>query len=186
MSEAGARFSAGLAELVLIVQDVPSAARFYRDVVGLVPETEPDAGLWELRGSAKVHTFSAVMCWVACDRLARIAVQIGQAQRAAYCAHLRFDDLSILSLSPELFFRWQDGALELRPMKGTRPRGRWPAEVIALHFGNAQGPHPIKLIDCLNAFGCGSYAKPRAQGRNRLHDRKTMRIDTQSVNKGFV
>jgi GH15 family glucan-1,4-alpha-glucosidase len=26
---------------------------------------QPDAGLWELRGSARVHTFSAVMCWAA-------------------------------------------------------------------------------------------------------------------------
>src|SRR5450830_1878405 len=45
---------------------------------------QPDAGLWELRGSARVHTFSAVMCWVACDRLARIARQLGLAERAAY------------------------------------------------------------------------------------------------------
>ena len=34
---------------------------------------QPDAGLWELRGSTRVHTFSSVMCWAACDRLARIA-----------------------------------------------------------------------------------------------------------------
>ncbi len=45
---------------------------------------EPDAGLWELRGTARVHTFSSVMCWVACDRLARIAVQIGLPDRATY------------------------------------------------------------------------------------------------------
>ena len=45
---------------------------------------EPDAGLWELRGTARVHTFSSVMCWVACDRLARIAVKLGLADRAAY------------------------------------------------------------------------------------------------------
>ena len=32
--------SRGFAELVLIVQDVPAAAGFYRDVVGLVPEHE--------------------------------------------------------------------------------------------------------------------------------------------------
>ena len=31
---------------------------------------QPDAGLWELRGTARVHTFSTVMCWAACDRLA--------------------------------------------------------------------------------------------------------------------
>lgn len=47
---------------------------------------QPDAGLWELRGSARVHTFSAVMCWVACDRLARIAKQLGLAMREAYWA----------------------------------------------------------------------------------------------------
>jgi GH15 family glucan-1,4-alpha-glucosidase len=45
---------------------------------------QPDAGLWELRGSARVHTFSAVMCWTACDRLARIAERLGLAERAAY------------------------------------------------------------------------------------------------------
>jgi GH15 family glucan-1,4-alpha-glucosidase len=45
---------------------------------------QPDAGLWELRGSARVHTFSAVMCWAACDRLARIAKRLGLAERAAY------------------------------------------------------------------------------------------------------
>ncbi len=45
---------------------------------------QPDAGLWELRGSARVHTFSAVMCWAACDRLARIAHHLDLAGRAAY------------------------------------------------------------------------------------------------------
>jgi catechol 2,3-dioxygenase-like lactoylglutathione lyase family enzyme len=34
-------FSRGFSELVLIVEDVPRSAAFYRDVVGLVPETEP-------------------------------------------------------------------------------------------------------------------------------------------------
>jgi len=45
---------------------------------------QPDAGLWELRGSARVHTFSAVMCWVACDRLALIAQKLGLVERASY------------------------------------------------------------------------------------------------------
>lgn len=43
----------------------------------------PDAGLWELRGFAHVHTFSSVMCWVACDRLAKIAHQLGIPDAAA-------------------------------------------------------------------------------------------------------
>jgi GH15 family glucan-1,4-alpha-glucosidase len=38
---------------------------------------EPDAGLWEYRGRSRVHTYSSVMCWAACDRLARIAAHLG-------------------------------------------------------------------------------------------------------------
>ena len=45
---------------------------------------QPDAGLWELRGSSHVHTFSSVMCWAACDRLARIAARLGLQARADY------------------------------------------------------------------------------------------------------
>lgn len=45
---------------------------------------QPDAGLWELRGNARVHTFSAVMCWAACDRLARIAAHLALDARAEY------------------------------------------------------------------------------------------------------
>jgi GH15 family glucan-1,4-alpha-glucosidase len=53
----------------------------------------PDAGPWEFRGTERVHTFSAVMCWAACDRLARIA------------AHLKIDD--------RLAF-WRSGADSMR------------------------------------------------------------------------
>jgi GH15 family glucan-1,4-alpha-glucosidase len=40
-----------------------------------------DAGPWELRTIASVHTFSAVMCWAACDRLRKIAVVLGRDDR---------------------------------------------------------------------------------------------------------
>ncbi|MDZ4865308.1 MAG: glycoside hydrolase family 15 protein [Gemmatimonadota bacterium] len=45
---------------------------------------QPDAGIWELRGSGRVHTFSSVICWAGCDRLARIATRLGLAERAEY------------------------------------------------------------------------------------------------------
>jgi GH15 family glucan-1,4-alpha-glucosidase len=45
---------------------------------------KPDAGPWELRTKAAVHTFPSVMCWAACDRLAKIAQAIGREDRAAY------------------------------------------------------------------------------------------------------
>ena len=44
----------------------------------------PDAGMWELRTKAKVHTFSAVMCWAGCDRLAKVAARLGNDGRAKY------------------------------------------------------------------------------------------------------
>ncbi len=44
--------------------------------------SQPDAGLWELRGVARVHTYSSVMCWVACDRLAKIAAHLDLPARA--------------------------------------------------------------------------------------------------------
>ncbi len=44
----------------------------------------PDAGLWEFRGRTEVHTYSSVMCWAACDRLARIAVHLKLPDRCKY------------------------------------------------------------------------------------------------------
>lgn len=46
----------------------------------------PDAGIWEYRGREAVHTSSAIMCWAACDRLARIAPELGLLDRAAFWA----------------------------------------------------------------------------------------------------
>jgi GH15 family glucan-1,4-alpha-glucosidase len=45
---------------------------------------KPDAGLWELRTKSHVHTYSAAMCWAACDRLANAAEVLGLADRHAF------------------------------------------------------------------------------------------------------
>ncbi len=45
---------------------------------------QPDAGLWEFRGRAEVHTYTAAMCWAACDRLAKIARLLALDDRAAH------------------------------------------------------------------------------------------------------
>ena len=50
------------------------------------------------------------------------------AQRGAYAGYLNLGRYRVLSASPELFFRIDGEALSTRPMKGTAPRGRWPAE----------------------------------------------------------
>jgi GH15 family glucan-1,4-alpha-glucosidase len=43
----------------------------------------PDAGIWEYRGRARVHTFSAATCFAASARMARIAARLGLADDAA-------------------------------------------------------------------------------------------------------
>jgi GH15 family glucan-1,4-alpha-glucosidase len=45
---------------------------------------QPDAGIWELRGSLHVHTYSSLMCWAACDRLARIAARLRLVERIEF------------------------------------------------------------------------------------------------------
>jgi GH15 family glucan-1,4-alpha-glucosidase len=45
---------------------------------------QPDAGMWELRTRARIHTSSMLMCWAACDRLAKVARRFALADRAAY------------------------------------------------------------------------------------------------------
>ncbi len=48
-------FSRGIAEIVFIVRDVHKAAAFYRDVVGLVPQTEAtDDWAWFWAGQPEV------------------------------------------------------------------------------------------------------------------------------------
>jgi GH15 family glucan-1,4-alpha-glucosidase len=44
---------------------------------------QPDAGLWEYRTRTNVHTYSSVMSWAACDRLANAADALGLDERAA-------------------------------------------------------------------------------------------------------
>lgn len=45
---------------------------------------KPDAGLWELRTRTAVHTYSSVMSWAACDRLANAAAVLDLPERAAH------------------------------------------------------------------------------------------------------
>jgi GH15 family glucan-1,4-alpha-glucosidase len=63
---------------------------------GLRPARRARCGLWEFRGRTEVHTYTAAMCWAACDRLAKIAVRLqrrarqplARARRHHPCAHV--------------------------------------------------------------------------------------------------
>ena len=43
-----------------------------------------DAGIWEFRTRLAVHTHSAALCWAGCDRLSKIALALGQNERAQH------------------------------------------------------------------------------------------------------
>jgi GH15 family glucan-1,4-alpha-glucosidase len=45
---------------------------------------KPDAGLWEFRSRADIHTYSSVMCWAACDRLSKAAGKLDLKDRQNY------------------------------------------------------------------------------------------------------
>jgi GH15 family glucan-1,4-alpha-glucosidase len=45
---------------------------------------QPDAGIWEYRGRARVHTFPSAMCWAGADRLSRIARHLKLAAREQF------------------------------------------------------------------------------------------------------
>ncbi|MGH2834168.1 MAG: glycoside hydrolase family 15 protein, partial [Solirubrobacteraceae bacterium] len=43
---------------------------------------EPDQGIWEARGEPRHYVSSKLMCWVACDRAARLAERRGEEEHA--------------------------------------------------------------------------------------------------------
>lgn len=62
----------------------------------------------------------------------RVFAQLQAAQPGGYGAYLDLGEVVIASASPELFWRLDGDSITMRPMKGTRRRGRWPAEDAAL------------------------------------------------------
>jgi len=61
-------------------------------------------------------------------------------QRVRYAALLETPEFSVVSLSPELFLRREGRRLCSSPMKGTAPRGRFPAEDEEVARGLASDP----------------------------------------------
>jgi para-aminobenzoate synthetase/4-amino-4-deoxychorismate lyase len=60
--------------------------------------------------------------------LTALYADLAAAQRGRYAAYLDLGRCAVVSASPELFFEWTSDGLLTRPMKGTAPRGRTPAE----------------------------------------------------------
>ncbi len=97
----------------------PGDAALFRRLEGLGTQAaalydKPDAGIWELRGSTHVHTFSSIMCWAGCDRLARIAARLGLPEREGHWRRIAdriHDDICHRCWNPSLhsFVATMDG-----------------------------------------------------------------------------
>lgn len=72
---------------------------------------------------------------------------------APFAAYFDMGDFQVLSASPERFLRVENGEVETRPIKGTRPRGRTPDEDAALAAELAANPKDraenVMIVDLL-------------------------------------
>ncbi len=69
---------------------------------------------------------------------------LAKQSEARYCAYVEDGDLALLSFSPELFLRFEDGRLVTKPMKGTAP----PNEAGELNNAKNRAEH-LMIVDLL-------------------------------------
>ncbi|MEO1034572.1 MAG: glycoside hydrolase family 15 protein [Pseudomonadota bacterium] len=105
---------------------------------------QPDAGLWEYRGRQRVHTYSSLMCWAACDRLARIAEHIGKADRARYWADAAEHIRRVIHDKA-----WDD---EQQAFTESFGRPEMDASLLTMHdlgFIEATDPRFVSTVECI-------------------------------------
>jgi GH15 family glucan-1,4-alpha-glucosidase len=105
---------------------------------------KPDSGLWEYRGRTRVHTFSSVMCWAGCDRLARIAGALSLGERAARWRALADGMHAVISKRA-----WND---ELRTFTESFQRPELDASLLLLqelNFLNAKDPRFLSTLEAV-------------------------------------
>lgn len=106
----------------------------------------PDAGIWEYRGRTSVHTYSAAMCWVACDRLARIADHLGVTDRALQW------QTSAAALRDSILTRsWSE---RLRCFSGSLDGGEIDASVLLLHELGIVSASDPRFVATVERIGC--------------------------------
>ena len=137
---------AGLAEFKRLEEVGEQAVRTY---------DKPDAGMWELRTRARVHTSSALMCWAACDRLGKIAVVLKQPERATYWQnHAAVMQARILRES------WSEKRQAFAESFGGRDLDASVLLMIEVGFIEPKDPRFIATVDTLEKHLCdGPYMR---------------------------
>ena len=94
----------------------------YLELIAACQEAIRRGETYEVCLTNMLHVAGAFDAWQCYRALRRISP-------ATFGAYLRLGPVSVLSSSPERFLRVSaDGTMESKPIKGTRPRGRTPAE----------------------------------------------------------
>ena len=96
-----------------------SAAR-YRASIDRIREFIGAGDTYQVNYTLRLRTQALAEPWLLFQRLVR-------AQGPAYAAWVTLPEWCIACASPELFYRQDGECIESRPMKGTAPRGLWPA-----------------------------------------------------------
>ena len=137
---------AGLAEFTQLEQVGEQARRTY---------DQPDAGMWELRTRARVHTSSALMCWAACDRLGKIAQVLELPERVTYWqGHAQVMQERILRES------WSEERQSFAESFGGRDLDASVLLMIEVGFIDPKDPRFIATVDALERSLCdGPYMR---------------------------
>ena len=116
---------------------------------------QPDAGMWELRTRARVHTSSVLMSWAACDRLAKIAVKLALPARASHWAERA-------ELIRERLLReaWSEERQAFAESFGGRDLDASVLLIAEVNFIDPMDPRFIATVDALEASLCdGPYMR---------------------------
>ncbi len=137
---------AGLAEFTQLEEVGEQARRTY---------DQPDAGMWELRTRARIHTSSALMCWAACDRLGKIAQVLELPERVIYWhGHAQVMQERILRES------WSEERQSFAESLGGRDLDASVLLMIEVGFIDPKDPRFIATVDALEASLCdGPYMR---------------------------
>jgi para-aminobenzoate synthetase / 4-amino-4-deoxychorismate lyase len=139
----------------------------YDGAVAAVREAIADGWTYQVNLTARLR---AALAEAATANPVTLYESLRRAQGAGWHALLDLGDEVIVSVSPELFFRTSGRRIETRPMKGTRPRGRWAEEDEALRTELASAEKDrsenLMIVDLLrNDLGrvceVGSVTVPR-------------------------
>ena len=137
---------AGLAEFTRLEAVGEQARRTY---------DKPDAGMWELRTRARVHTSSALMCWAACDRLGKIAQVLELPERVIYWqVHAQAMRERILRES------WSEERQSFAESFGGRDLDASVLLMIEVGFIDPKDPRFVATVDALETSLCdGPYMR---------------------------